>query len=171
MAAFEILADGAALARLRPGDIEAVTRAATDSTFQRDGLSPKQTADIARIVRIAAGVCEAAAASPHQRLACAFDQDGLGGFVVATVHAPGDHELDWLMVHPRLQGTAVSRELMEAGMAWLGKDRPMWLNVLRHNERAIGFYRRYGFEIDRDAVIERAMPTWIMRRPGSGPSS
>ena len=169
--AFAVLADEAALARLDLGDIESLTRAATDSTFQRDGLTVEQAADIARIVGIAEGVCTAAARAPDQHFACAFDDQGLGGFVVAAAHGSGDHELDWLMVHPRLHGTAASRDLMEAGMVWLGTDRPMWLNVLRHNERAIGFYRRYGFEIDPQAEIRRAIPTWIMRRPPDPASS
>ena len=50
-------------------------------------------------------------------------------------------------------------------MNWLGLDRPMWLNVIQHNERAIRFYRKHGFEVDHQAVIERPVPHFIMRRP------
>jgi ribosomal protein S18 acetylase RimI-like enzyme len=41
----------------------------------------------------------------------------------------------------------------------------MWLNVVRHNERAIRFYRKHGFEIDPEADCPHVMPHWIMRRP------
>ena len=40
----------------------------------------------------------------------------------------------------------------------------MWLNVVRHNERAIRFYRKHGFEIDPEAECPHVMPHWIMRR-------
>jgi hypothetical protein len=40
----------------------------------------------------------------------------------------------------------------------------MWLNVVRHNARAIGFYRKHGFDIDPDAECQHVMPHWIMRR-------
>jgi hypothetical protein len=34
----------------------------------------------------------------------------------------------------------------------------------RHNEQAIGFYRKHGFEIDPSADCAHAMPLWTMRR-------
>ena len=44
--------------------------------------------------------------------------------------------------------------------------------VIRFNERAIRFYRRFGFEIDPDAQITGAHANWIMRRvPAPGASS
>ena len=52
-------------------------------------------------------------------------------------------------------------------MAWLGTDRPMWLNVVQHNGRALRFYRRFGFEIDRETRLDRAIPLHVMRRPPS----
>ena len=57
---------------------------------------------------------------------------------------------------------------MEAGIGWLGADRPLWLNVIRHNERAIRFYRRFGFEIDPQAVTDHVVPHAIMRRAPAG---
>lgn len=69
------------------------------------------------------------------------------------------------MVHPDHHGSGVAGALMEAGVAWLGADKPLWLNVLRYNERAIRFYRRFGFEIDPQATTTHVIPHWIMRRP------
>jgi ribosomal protein S18 acetylase RimI-like enzyme len=105
-----------------------------------------------------------AVASDHQHLAAAFAAGRLAGFMIATRHGPGDHELDWLMVHPDRHGSGLAAALMAEGIQWLGADRPMWLTVIQHNYRAISFYRKFGFEIDRTALLDRPVPTWIMRR-------
>lgn len=145
-------------------EIEAVTRAATLATFYTEGLSEAQLAANRRVVAISAATCVAASHSSQQHFAAAFDEAGLAGFVVATRHAPDDLELDWLMVHPRHHGSGVAATLMNQGLAWLGNDQPIWLTVIRHNERAIRFYRRFGFEIDAAAATAHAVPHWIMRR-------
>lgn len=163
----DILIDSQALARLRDGDITALTEAATAATFYRDGLTPEQVAANRRIVAISEPTCEQAADNCHQRLAAAFVGDVLAGYVVATRHRPDDLELDWMMVHPRHHGAGVARALMTEGLTWLGADQPIWLNVIRHNTRAIGFYRKFGFEIDAAARTAHVVPHWIMRRPAA----
>jgi len=162
-----LLTDGPALAAAGPDAIAALTKAATDSTYYADWMGPDEHAAIARIVDLAMPSCADAAASPGQHFAAAFVEGRLAGFVIATLHAVDDRELDWLMVDPFFQGKGVAAALMEAGMAWLGTDRPMWLNLVRHNERALRFYRRFGFEIDPKTVLDRAIPTYVMRRPPS----
>lgn len=72
------------------------------------------------------------------------------------------------MVDPRHHGSAVAAALMRAGLDWLGAENPLWLNVIRSNARAIRFYRRFGFEIDLDAVTDHIVPHAIMRRPRLG---
>lgn len=161
----DLLTDHAALERIGPGGLRDLTDAATASTFLRDDLAPHERADVRRIVDISTGCCEGAARNGHQHFVAAFVDGRLGGYVIATRHGPDDHELDWLMVHPDCHGTPVSAALMEAGMVWLGIDRPMWLNVLRHNARAQRFYRRHGFEIDPQTTTAHLMPHWVMRRP------
>ncbi len=162
---FEFLADAEAFARTSEDGVRDLTRAAIGATFYREGMTPEQLADNQRIVDISGPIARDAAAAGHQHFAAAFAGERLAGFVIATRHAPDSHELDWLMVHPDFHGTPVSKALMDRGMAWLGTDRPMWLNVIRFNERAIRFYRRFGFEIDPDTFVERSLPQWIMRRP------
>lgn len=166
-----LLADAEAFGRIGVQDVIALTQAATDSTFHRDDLTPAQLERNRHIVAISGPTAEAAAANDSQHFVAAFVEGRLAGYVIATRHGPGDHELDWLMVHPDHHGSAVSRALMEQGMAWLGLEQPIWLTVIRFNARAIGFYRRFGFEIDPDAPITGAHANWIMRRPGPGPSS
>lgn len=146
-------------------EIKALTSAATMAAYYPDGLDAEQLAASRRVVWMSANSCFAAAVSSHQHFAAAYDEAGLAGFVIATRHAADDLELDWLMVHPRCHGLGVADRLMAAGLAWLGPDKPVWLNVLRHNERAIRFYRRHGFEIDPDTATAHAVPHWVMRRP------
>jgi len=153
-----------ALASLAPGEIVALTEQATRATFYTGGLTTEQVRANERIPAMSAQAFLDAAVSDHQHLAAAFDAGRLAGFMIATRHAPGDHELDWLMVHPRAHGTGLAAALMGEGMDWLGADRPMWLTVIQHNERAIRFYRKFGFEIDPTAILDRPVPTWIMRR-------
>lgn len=163
----ELVADAAALARTDPARIAALTDAATRSTYYADWMGPGEHEAIRRIVNLAAPACAAAANGADGHLIAAFTDGAFAGFVIATLHGPDDRELDWLMVHPDFHGTGISGALMEAGMAWLGKDRPIWLTVVQHNARALGFYRRFGFEVDAATLPDRAIPMHVMRRPPS----
>ena len=163
----ELVTGAAALARTDPAAIARLTDAATRSTYYADWMGPAEHEAIRRIVDLAAPACAAAANGPDGHLIAAFAGGAFAGFVIATLHGPDDRELDWLMVHPDYHGTGISGALMEAGMAWLGKDRPIWLTVLQHNSRALGFYRRFGFEVDPGTALERSIPTCVMRRPPS----
>ena len=160
----ELLADAEALQATAADDIVELTRRATAATYYADNLLPEHIAFIERVVRISVDSVTSAARNPNQHLVTAMSDNTLAGFMIATVHSDEDRELDWLMVDPRFHGGGIASPLMHAGMAWLGDDRPMWLNVVRHNERAIGFYRKHGFEVDPEAVCPHAMPHLIMRR-------
>ncbi len=159
----EIAGDEAALARIGGADITALTEAATGSSFYAEGLTPEQIAANRRVVEISAPTALAAAANAHQHFAAAFVSGDFAGYVIATVHTESERELDWLMVRPDFHGSGVAAQLMARGMDWLGRDRPIWLNVLRHNARAIPFYERFGFAIDPEAVTGHAIPHWVMR--------
>lgn len=160
-----ILREGDLFGRVSPADIVELTRAAMGATYYRDDLTPPQLERNAALIAMSGDTAAAAANDPHRFVAGAFVDGRLAGFVLSTRHGPDDHELDWLMVHPDFHGSAVSRELMTIGMEWLGLDRPMWLTVLQFNARAIGFYRRFGFEIDPQAKVVSVHANWIMRRP------
>lgn len=161
----ELLSDAAALDRIGAQDITALTDHATAATFYTDDLTPEQFEANRNVVRIAAETALGACANDHQMFSAAFVDGRFAGYVISTVHAPDDRELDWLMVDPAFHGSDVSSALMRAGMEWLGLDQPIWLNVIQHNERAIRFYRKHGFDVDYDTKLERAMPHFIMRRP------
>lgn len=161
----EIVDGSEALARVPPGGIARLTEAATNSTFYRDDLTLEQRAANLRIVDISEVTARAAAVRENQNFSAAFVAGRFAGYVIATRHAAPDLELDWLMVHPDFHGTDVAASLMRRGIAWLGEGSAMWLNVIRHNERAIRFYRRFGFEIDPAAKTTHIVPHLIMRRP------
>jgi ribosomal protein S18 acetylase RimI-like enzyme len=163
----DLLSDEAALQRTSAGEIEELTRRATAATYYADSLTEDEAAFIERVVRISSDCAIGAARNSHQHLMIAVSSGRLAGFVIATVHAEHNRELDWLMVDPDFHGNGIASALMRAGVEWLGDDRPMWLNVVRHNVRALGFYRKHGFEIDPEAECPHVMPHWIMRRPAA----
>jgi ribosomal protein S18 acetylase RimI-like enzyme len=164
MLELRILTDGEAIRALPSGAITNLTDAATGATFDHEDLTGEQRAANRRVVDISEATARAAAVNAHQHLAAAFVDRRFAGFVIATKHAPGDHELDWLMVHPDFHGTNVADALMRAGMAWLGEREPIWLNVIRHNARAIRFYERFGFTVDPTATTSHVVPHFVMRR-------
>jgi len=150
-------------------DVTRLTRAATGATFYRENMSDAEIGANHRFGDISAATALAAAGSELHDLAAAFVDGVFAGYVIATRHSENNLELDWLMVHPDYHGSEVATLLMEAGIAWLGKGNDIWLNVIRHNERAIRFYRRFGFEIDPSAQTTHVVPHVIMRRRGTKP--
>ena len=161
----ELLFDAAALERVDGGAVAALTERATEATFHTEGLTAEQVAANRRIVAISADHALAACVRAYQLFAAAFVDGIFAGYMIATAHSSEDRELDWMMVDPAFHGSGVARALMSAGIEWLGADRPLWLNVIRHNARAIGFYRKFGFEIDPGARTDHVVPHAIMRRP------
>jgi ribosomal protein S18 acetylase RimI-like enzyme len=160
-----IRTDLGATAGLEERDVVELTERATQATFYRDGLTGEQVDANRRIPQLGAQVFFEAAASEAQHLAAAFAGDRLTGFMIATRHDLEDVEIDWLMVDPSHHGTGLAASLLKRGIDWLGSGRAIWLTVIKHNHRAISFYRRFGFEIDPAAELGRVVPTWIMRRP------
>jgi ribosomal protein S18 acetylase RimI-like enzyme len=167
---FDLRRNEAATAGLDREAIVELTRRATESTFYSDSLTAEQVAANDRIPAMGGDAFVAAAGAPHQHLAAAFAAGRPAGFMIATRHAADELELDWLMVDPSAHGSGLAATLMTEGLAWLGMDRPIWLTVLRHNERAIRFYRKFGFEIDRETELVRTVPSWVMRRPPLEPA-
>jgi ribosomal protein S18 acetylase RimI-like enzyme len=153
-----------ATAGLRPKDVAALTERATRVTFYADWLTAEQEEANRRIPPLSGQVYFEAASSETQHLAAAFAGARLAGFMIATRHAADDLELDWLMIDPREHGTGLAASLMREGIEWLGPEQSIWLIVVRHNQRAIRFYCRFGFEVDPAAELDRIVPSCIMRR-------
>jgi ribosomal protein S18 acetylase RimI-like enzyme len=148
-AVVELLTDRDAVDQITAAEITELTRRATETTYYADALSATEVGFIERVVRISADCALNAARRPHQHLVAALNARRLAGFVIATAHAEDSRELDWLMVDPDFHGAGVASPLMRGAMAWRRERRPMWLNVVRHNDRAIRFYRKHGFQRSR----------------------
>jgi ribosomal protein S18 acetylase RimI-like enzyme len=165
----KILKNAEAAKHVEQAEVVALTKRATLSTFYTDDMTPEQLKANQRIPMLSGPCFFEAARSINQHLAAAFDGVRLTGFMIATRHGPDDLELDWLMVDPDEHGRGTAAALMQAGLDWLGPDRSIWLTVIRHNHRAIGFYRKFGFEIDAAARLARPVPSCIMRRQPPSP--
>jgi ribosomal protein S18 acetylase RimI-like enzyme len=165
MLGLNIRTDHEATARLEPRDVVELTERATQATFYTDGLTVEQVDANRRIPTLGGQAFFEAAASEARHLAAALAGNRLAGFMIATRHSFDDLELDWLMVDPAHHGSGLADTLMKVGITWLGSRRAIRLTVIKHNRRAIAFYRRFGFETDPTAELNRVVPTWIMRRP------
>jgi ribosomal protein S18 acetylase RimI-like enzyme len=77
-------------------------------------------------------------------------------------------EIDWLIVGVEWQGKKVAHRLMEHALAWIGDSVPVQLGVIHFNERAIAFYKKFGFEDTGRIVGRHKIPRRLMIRP-TGP--
>lgn len=78
-------------------------------------------------------------------------------------------QLHRLYLRPSAQGAGLGRKLMDTALAFLSEQQrtPLFISVWEHNERALAFYRRYGFEpvgeypypvgrtVDRELILRR----------------
>ncbi|MDR1449145.1 MAG: GNAT family N-acetyltransferase [Propionibacteriaceae bacterium] len=82
------------------------------------------------------------------------------GFIHAAKHSSDDAEVMGLYLDPPVIGTGVGAELLGVAMSWIGPI-PARLEVAPYNERAIRFYRRFGFrEAPESRRLVNVMP-WV----------
>lgn len=109
-----------------------------------------------------------AGASENRVLIAVVDGEPVGVVEVGAsreADAPYPMEVLSLNVAPRWHGRGVAQDLMARAVG----DAPSYLWVLRGNDRAIGFYRKLGFDLDG---AERYDDSWRcfdqrMRRPAA----
>ena len=89
-----------------------------------------------------------------------------------SVTGPAPVELERLYVGQRVIGRGVGAALMQASLETAASEgyQTVWLGVWERNERAIGFYKRWGFEVtgshvfclgsdeQTDLIMERPVP-------------
>jgi diamine N-acetyltransferase len=89
------------------------------------------------------------------QVAVAEASEGLAGFALLRygVQCPGrvevTTELEHLYVLPRLAGTGIGSKFLEFSCDLVGDrtgDSAHWLSVYVHNERALSFYKKHGYE-------------------------
>ena len=98
-------------------------------------------------------------AEGSEALGCCYVYDD--GAVKGFVRVKGQ-EIEKLFVEPQFQGMNIGGRLLEFAAGSLGAD---WLWVLKYNRRGISFYRRHGFELTGEEIIEDEwVPLLKMRR-------
>jgi len=95
------------------------------------------------------------------------------GTTDASVKGPGPIELHRIYVDRSAVGRGVGAALMQASFdtARRGGHKTLWLGVWERNERAISFYKRWGFEVVGDHVFRLGsddQTDLIMERPVNG---
>lgn len=82
-----------------------------------------------------------------------------------------ENHIDALYLDPSEKKQGAGGKIFRAGLAWLGDERPISLEVVAYNDDSIAFYEHFGFErvgagkgVDMrvDNII---MPDLVMRRP------
>jgi ribosomal protein S18 acetylase RimI-like enzyme len=74
----------------------------------------------------------------------ASDGDTIVGFI--GVRTSGDvNTIEALHIMLDHQGRGIGHRLIQQALAWLGTTKPIALNVVAYNERAIRLYESYGF--------------------------
>ncbi len=66
----------------------------------------------------------------------------------------GKRRIGAMYVHPEIQGKGIGSQLMDKALEWHGDQEDIYLLVASYNQKAIDFYRRYGFEQTDAAVID-----------------
>ncbi len=91
---------------------------------------------------------------PNKYFKVTKDEHGqVVGFIFGEKTATNRAILGSLYLEPRLIGKGNGRLLMDGFLKWLGKGVECELFVVSYNNRAINFYKKYGF------VIESHEPT------------
>jgi len=93
------------------------------------------------------------------------------GKVVGCSHVSnidGQQVLQAIYVDKDQHGKGVAKKLMDQSMSWLDNTKPIELEVADYNDRAIAFYRKYGFEIEpgSEHKFNETIPTINMIRKG-----
>lgn len=79
---------------------------------------------------------------------------------------PFSQELRNLYVDKKYHGTGIAHELLQQFLAWADPASPIILDVASYNDRAIAFYKKYGFKIlpHSQKLLHDTIPTITMRR-------
>ena len=74
------------------------------------------------------------------------------GKVIGYAHVLREHpsnEVVEMYVLADYQNQHIGRRLMEEALRWLGSEKPVELEVVTYNTRAMAFYRKFGFVEER----------------------
>lgn len=71
-----------------------------------------------------------------------------------------------MYVLPDYQGQGIGSKLIDEALKWYGADKDIYLEVVSYNQKAIDFYKRFGFEIT-DTIVDDTigLPDYIKILP------
>lgn len=92
------------------------------------------------------------------------------GEIVGFMHGSKNeefNELEGIYLLDEVKGSGTGGKLMEEFLAWINKEKPSHLEVFSFNDRALGFYTKYGFvKTDKPAQMWKdKLPFIEMVRP------
>lgn len=73
------------------------------------------------------------------------------GFCRATIQEDGTGKINAIYLLPEAQGKGVGKRLMQTALDWLKDCKEIIIECVYNNEKAIGFYKSFGFEVVKDA--------------------
>lgn len=73
----------------------------------------------------------------------AKDNDRIIGVCIATKEEK--NHIQTIYILPEFQGQGVGGKLMSVALDWLGSDKDVFVNSASYNEKALAFYRSFGF--------------------------
>lgn len=96
-----------------------------------------------------------------KRLLVAKDDRGeVAGF--CTLSKEGErNELMAIYILPDLQGMGIGGKLMKEALNWLGDEKDAFLHVVAYNAQAIGFYKKFGFQVTKAPVDPYQLPDGV----------
>jgi ribosomal protein S18 acetylase RimI-like enzyme len=95
--------------------------------------------------------------TPNAYYAGYFDDGDLRGMVAARMVDESTLRIVQLYVHPEHQRKGIGRKLMDAAVTHFDKAVTIVLEVEEDNPKGVAFYRRYGFDYPRKAIVNVGM--------------
>jgi ribosomal protein S18 acetylase RimI-like enzyme len=86
----------------------------------------------------------------------ALEETGMIGFCLVK-QDDQENLVQALYVLPSFQSQGVGKRLLQTALDWLGSEKEAVLNVASYNEKAIAFYRAFGFVSTGPVVSEEAL--------------
>ena len=98
-------------------------------------------------------------------------KDSFGKIIGSTtpyIDEDGRQDIGSMYVEKNWHGKGVSTALMQKAIDWFDTTRPIELGVVKYNERAKAFYRKWGFEEvpNSETLFADKIPSILMVRKG-----
>lgn len=99
------------------------------------------------------------------------ERDLIVGFCIVQKGDVANH-VDALYLDPEFRGQHAGSTIFKESLKWLGQEKPVELEVASYNDRAIEFYKRFGFEdvgigAPHFVVDDKFLPITNMRKPAA----